>query len=143
MRNKETSELLNILNDINTFEALDKHLDTNLRKIDKQSFAKYFISLSENKGLKKNEILKTSQLSKSYFYQILDGSKNPSRDYILNLCISAKFSLEETNRGLSLGKSSHLYAKDLRDSILIFCINKGKTIIETNEILYDKDLPTL
>lgn len=140
MNDGKTAELLDILKSINSYEALENHLDTNLSNITTYSFNEYFNYMCENNDLKKSLILNNSGLSKSYFYQVLDGSKNPSRDTIIKLSISAGFTLEETERSLLLGKALKLYAKDLRDSIIIFCINKGFNLINTNIFLDSKNL---
>ena len=45
------------------------------------------------------------------------------------------FSVEETNRILTLGGYNKLYAKDARDSLITFCLKKQCNLIKTNLLL--------
>ena len=66
---------------------------------------------------------------------LMIDKKTTELDNILKLCLGSGFNLEETNRVLTLGGYYKLYAKDRRDSLLIFCINKGSNLLYTNLFL--------
>lgn len=44
-------------------------------------------------------------------------------------------SLKETQRGLKIGNEPVLYSRNKRDAIIIFCINEGKNLMDTEELL--------
>ena len=61
----------------------------------------------------------------------------------MQLSIAGKLNIAETVRYLELLGLATLYPKDMRDSIIIYAINRGLTITETNELLYSKKEKTL
>ena len=97
---------------------------------------KHFEKIFKEKNLKKSTVIKNADLDRTYAYEILRGDKKPSRNKILQICIGANLSLEETNKALKIGDCGELYPKILRDSILIFAINKKLDIIKVNDLLY-------
>lgn len=91
----------------------------------------------DEKGLKKATVIRNAQVGETYAYQIFSGSRNkPDRNYILALCIAMGLSLRDIRRALCLGNVGDLYAKNRRDAIIIYCANKGCTLMQTNEELY-------
>ena len=82
-------------------------------------------------------------MSRSYCYEVLRGDKIPDRDNALKLCLAAKLNLDETNRVLKLTNNGLLYPKITRDSIIIFCISKGYTLMQLDYLLYEKGQQTL
>lgn len=135
MEGKKTTELLNVLNSIDNKNSLEEYLNNNLSNYTNVNFSSYFELVFKEKGIKKSDVINASNLSRTYAYQILNGTKKPSRDKIIQLCIASTLNLEETQRALTLGNAGKLYAKNSRDSIIIFAINKGVDVITTNELL--------
>lgn len=136
MNEKSTSELLDILKETKNIEEFEEYLNS-IDTIKYTDFSKYILEKCAEKGIKKSKLIADADISRTYGYQILNGDKNPSRDKIIKLCISAKLNLEETERALALAKVGKLYAKSVRDSAIIFAINKGLNVLDTNEFLYN------
>lgn len=82
-------------------------------------------------------------LDRTYGYQVLNGTKKPSRDKILQLCIGGSFSLKETNKVLKLGNCGELYSKNTRDAVIILGINKKLNVLQINELLFTRELDCL
>lgn len=133
---KRTVELLEILNQAENSEGLKKYLDdtTDYANLD---FQTYFNELLEKKQLSKSDMVQRSGIERTYLYHILNGSRTPGRDNTLRLCIGAGLSLEETMRCLELLSIGILYAKNKRDSIIIYSINRKFSVDETNSLLYE------
>lgn len=134
MIDKKTSELDQMLNYIDSEEDLKNYLSQTLPQ-QTLSFVDYIEALRVSKDIKKSVLIDRADIHRTYGYQILNGTKSPSRDNIIKLCIGGQFSLEETNRALELGGYNKLYAKNPRDSLITFCLKKQQTIIETNLFL--------
>jgi len=107
------------------------------------SFEDYLSSLLEKYGISKYAAVKASGLSDSYAFQIFQGYKNPSRDKLLSLAIGMQISLDECQRLLKLAGVNELYAKNRRDAILIFGLEKNLSVPQLNEILFDMEEFTL
>ena len=107
------------------------------------SFEDYLNSLLETHGISKYAAVKASGLSDSYAFQIFQGYKNPSRDKLLSLAIGMHISFEECQRLLKLAGVNELYAKNRRDAIIIFGLERSLTVPQLNEILFDMEEFTL
>ena len=103
--------------------------------VEKDSFFSYFFSLDQVKTKTNAEIIRNSDIEKSYYYQIMKGNRVPSRNKVLRLCIGAGLSTEETSHALILNENAPLYLKRKRDKILSYAIENGLTVTETNILL--------
>ncbi|WP_297522932.1 hypothetical protein [uncultured Clostridium sp.] len=140
---EKTNDLESMLTSLDNINDLNKFLITKQKSLDTLNFSEYFSNLCIEKNLKKSTIINDSNISRSYCYEILRGDKIPDRDNALKLCIAASLSLAETNRILKLTNNGILYSKNSRDAILIFCIAKSYTLMQTDFTLDDNDLKTL
>lgn len=139
---KSTDELMNILRNK---RSIDEYFDENDNEI-------FFGTLSEQvnfyiarKGLTKAEVVRRSGLNRGYCYEILSGkkTKNISRDKVIMLCFGLELSVDEAQQLLKKCGYAPLYARDTRDSIIIFCIENSISVINTNIKLGDYNLEPL
>ena len=101
-----------------------------------RTFVEYFNAYAVEKGLEYPGIMKRSGISRNYFYNIVNGDRNPGRDKIIALCIAAGMNYDETNRALKIAKEGVLYPKDERDARIIIAINNRVTsVMEVNLVL--------
>lgn len=128
---KTTEELLNALQqmDINAF--WEQHQDE-LIHIAPHEFLQ---DLIEKSGKKKAEIINTSEFDTVYFYQILAGSKIPSRDKLLRILIALQCTFSDCQLALRMYNHAVLYPRVKRDSCLIYCINNHFSLSNTLEEL--------
>lgn len=99
----------------------------------------YFEEYMADHGLNKKDLVKNSLLDRTYGYQILSGLRQPSRDKILALCLSAGMSFHEIQRALEIAKAGILYPKDPRDAAIILCIhNQLYNVSDVNMYLDQK-----
>lgn len=99
--------------------------------------------LLEEKKLKKSEVIKNSELSEIYGYQIFSGVRTPERKKLLCLAVSMKLNLQEVQTLLKCAGYSSLYIKIPFDSIVIYGICKKFTVLEINNMLFEYELETL
>lgn len=99
--------------------------------------------LMREKGLRKSQVIKNSELSEIYAYQIFSGARVPERKKLLCLAISMGLNIEEVQTLLKCAGYSPLYVKIPFDSVILFGICKGLSVMEINGILFDYDLETL
>lgn len=99
--------------------------------------------LIEKKELKKSEIVKASELSDVYAYQIFSGKRIPERNKLICLAIAMKLGLDEIQQLLRCAGYSPLYVKIPFDSIVLYGICNKLTVIQINELLYEYDLGTI
>lgn len=94
----------------------------------------------EARGLTKADVIRKSEIERHYAYQILSGTKTPSRDKLLMFCFGLGLSVEETQHLLLVCSAPQLYAKNKRDNITLFALENKLSVIEVNELLYELKL---
>ncbi len=141
MKIKTTTVLLKELSSIASFdEFVNKNKDFMLSK----SIAEHLNDLLKEKGLAKAEVIKKSELNENYAYQLFSGlKKSPTRDKLICIAIGMQLTADETNGLLKLAGMLPLYPKNIRDSLILFGINKGYSVCRINEMLFDKNENTL
>lgn len=143
MKNLETIKLMKLLNTIDNESNLNNFIFNTLDTSKNIRLCEYLEKTFKEKKLSKSIVIKNADLDRSYAYEILRGDKKPSRDKILQLCIGGNFTLEETNKALKIGNCGELYPKIMRDSIIIFGINKNLNVLHINELLFSYNVALL
>lgn len=142
MRNlqKDTSKIveeLGLCDDFKTFYNENKEYMVS------ESLSQMLNDLIKEKGLKKSEVIRKSELSEVYSYQIFSGLRVPERKKLLCLAVGMGLNLDEVQTLLKCAGYSPLYVKISFDSIIIYGICKQLSILEINEILFEYGLETL
>lgn len=139
---KSTDELMNILR---SKRSVDEYFDENDNEIFFGTLSEQVNSYIARKGLTKAEVVRRSGLNRGYCYEILSGkkTKNISRDKVIMLCFGLELSVDEAQQLLKKCGYAPLYARDTRDSIIIFCIENSISVINTNIKLGDYNLEPL
>ena len=107
------------------------------------TFKDYLNGLINSRGLKKSAVIKASGLSNSYAFQIFQGNKSPSRDKLLSLAVAIKLNYEECQKLLKLAGVNELYAKNRSDAIIIFGMERGLSVPQLDDILFELEEFTL
>lgn len=131
---KTTDELLKVLKGS---QSIDLFIQENLDDLSDATFHEYLNKYLADCGITKSTVIDKSNIQKNYCYQIFDGSKKPSRNKVLALCIAMELSVPNTNRLLKLSDHSILYPRIKRDSIIQFAIEQKCNLIDTNILLHD------
>lgn len=142
---KTTDELSKILKNKKNINDLEEYLNQNRENFSNQTFAELLEqTLKENK-VSKTDAIKRSNLENHYAYEIFRGTKdkNLSRNKIIMLCIGMEADLEQTKKLLLKKHYAPLYAKDERDSIIIFGLLRKMSVMDINALLYEKNFNVL
>ena len=84
-----------------------------------------------------SQVQVSSGITKSLFYAIVNGTRNPKKDHIIKMGLAIGLSLEEVNELLKLAKLKELYAKNKEDAIVIFGLRNRLPISQIEELLID------
>ena len=140
MKEKDTIFLQEALRKSGSLEKFEEENDSELCA---QSVADYLNELLIKYDGKKPEIGKRANLDEGYMYQIFNGRRNAKRDKLLQLAFGFPLTLEETQRMLRLGGYGELYVRRKRDTYLMFALEKGYDVMQTNNLLYEKGVEIL
>ena len=86
-KKKTTRELMNVLQNVKNGRELGDYV----RGIDAspppESFAELFRSLEKVQTADKARLIADANIERTYFYQLLNGTRKPGRDKLLLLCL--------------------------------------------------------
>lgn len=108
-----------------------------------RTLATYLEEPRERLGVKKAAVVRDSGLNPTVVYDIFAGKSRPGRDHVIMLAFGLHCSLIETQRLLRLAGVAELWPKVRRDSIIIWCIENGKTRAECEDELWSRGEKTL
>lgn len=131
---KSTDELAH---EIKTVTNIEDYLSTNKMYLIKDSLSRHLHMLLAEKGLRRADVIRDSLLGRAYVYRIFAGQKIPSRDKLIALAFGMHLTDEETQKMLKLSGNRELYAKDERDALILFALQREMTVMETNSLLFD------
>lgn len=140
MESKTTSELIH---EIKNSTDIEDYLTKNKQHLLTRKLSEYLNMLLCEKGIRKADVARSSLLDRVYVYQIFSGKKTPSRDKLIAIAFGLHLSDEETQTMLKLSGNRELYARDERDAIILFALQRGMNIFETNELLFNHGLEAL
>lgn len=140
MEKKSTDELLKQLNNCNN---IDDYFKENIEQLIQTNIADYLYDVFKEKCLVKSQVFRKAEVDEIFGYQIFSGRKNPSRNTLIAICIGARFTLNEIQAALKIAGFATLYAKNKRDSLIIYGITHAKSVLEINEMLWGKNEKTL
>lgn len=135
-----TDELNHELKDATDIED---YLEKNKKNMLTHSLSEHLNLLLTQKGITKADVVRGSQLDRAYVYQIFSGEKTPARDKLIAIAFGMGLSDEETQKMLKLSGNRELYARDERDALILFSIQRKKTIFETDDLLFSHHFTTL
>lgn len=140
MNEKSTDELRHEIKDATDMED---YLSRNREHLLKESLSEHLHMLLSQKNLRRADVIRCSLLGRAYVYRIFAGDKIPSRDKLIALAFGLQLTEEETQKMLKLSGSRELYARDERDALILFALQRQMTIMDANGILLDHGLSVL
>ena len=124
-------------------DSLRSFLQENASDLSHQSLLEHLEGLLREKHLTKADVINRANLATSSGYHIFAGEKAPSRDKVISLAVGFGLNLDESQQLLKYAGHRELYAREKRDSILIFCLNHHYNIVQVNETLASNGLKDL
>lgn len=140
MELKSTDELTH---EIKAVTNIEDYLTKNKESMIITSLSEHLNLLLSQKKIRKADVIRHSQLGRAYVYKIFAGEKIPTRDKLIALAFGLNLSDLETQKMLKLSGNRELYARDERDALILFALQRGKTVFEVNELLTDHNLAIL
>ena len=124
-------------------KSLQGVLDSEARTFAEIPLSEYLRGLCEERDMVPEQVIKKAQIDRTYGHQLFNGTRNPSRDKLIQLSRGFELSLEETQTLLKKAGKSMLYPKIKRDAACIYGISHGMNMMELQELLLSADVPLL
>lgn len=109
----------------------------------RQSFSEYISGLCADRGEVPERIIKRANIERSFGHQLFKGTKRPSRDTVLQLAFGFETDVDAAQELLKHAEKSTLYPRVKRDAVIIYCLHNHFTIVETQTVLHDMELPLI
>ena len=93
----------------------DNFLDPDIRD--------FFDELFLETGLQRSHVIRDANISRTYGYQLLDGTRIGKRDYYISIALAMRLDVRTTQRMLSVTGRGRLYPLIKRDAAVIFALN--------------------
>ena len=78
--------------------------------------AEYINKLLDERSVKRSKLIRALNMDRNYGYQILNGTRHPSRVQIIKIGLYLMLSVEEVQRMLTLGERHVLYVRRMEDA---------------------------
>lgn len=127
-----TGELLSALKDSDSFVNV---LKNNSDSMNTPSAGSFLLSILNENGYMAADLIGKSNLSKAFVYQILNETRTPSRDILLRIALAIGLNLDQTQKLLTIYQRGMLYSRIRRDAAIIFCIQKGSSLEQADDLL--------
>ena len=134
---KSTEELLNLLKnlDIDDFKKSDSFQDINI--------SVYLNDLLNEHGFQAKDIIIRLNMERSYTYQILNGRRQPTRNFLIRIAFLCQLSVNETQKLLSAASRPILYPRNRFDAAVLYCLQHQLNEEDLNKLLLDIGEDTL
>lgn len=140
MNEKSTDELRH---EITMATDMEDYLTRNQEHLLKDSLSEHLHMLLTEKNLRRADVIRGSLLGRAYVYRIFAGDKIPSRDKLIALSFGLQLTEEETQKMLKLSGNRELYARDKRDALILFALQRNMSIMDANGMLLDHGFAVL
>lgn len=97
----------------------------------------YLSGLLREHAMTVGEVVLRCNLERSYGYQLFNGTRRPTRNFLLRLALLLELGEEETQRLLKIAGRSPLYARSRRDGAVLYAITHQLTGEAADELLRD------
>ncbi len=134
---KSTDELINDLKKQDQTSFLESETDY------VQSGGAYLSKLLKEHHLQPGNLIRDLELERSYAYQILRGTRKPTRILLLRIGFYLQLSLSEFQRMLSICQRAILYPRNRFDAAIIYALEHNMSIDDLNDLLEEIGEPPL
>ena len=114
-----TSTTNTLLKKLVNGKSLQKVLDSETGIFAEAPLSKYLQELCVERNVVPEQVIKKAQIDRTYGHQLFNGTRNPSRDKLIQLAVGFELSLEETQTLLKKAGKSMLYPKIKRDAACV------------------------
>lgn len=122
---------------------LESFLEGHVDELGIPAFHVYITGLCKEAELVPEQVIRHSDIERTYGHQLFNGTRKPSRDKVIQLAFGMALDLDDAQKLLQIAQKSPLYPKIKRDAAIIFCIDRQKNIWETQSVLHSLGLTLL
>ena len=92
----------------------------------------------EEKNMTKAEVIRKLNIDRNYGYWILNGSRNPTRNCLIQLSLILELDVEQINYLLRLAEKSPLYVRNAVDARVFYAIKHHMDYYDAIEFIWSR-----
>ena len=123
--------------------TLERYLSGSDAVSELPSFSEYIRILAEERNEKPETIISRGGIESSFGHKLFLGTRQPSRDTVLQFAFGFDLDAEETQNLLKVARAAAMHPRVKRDAVIAYCLQYGKSFMETQQLLYDHQLPLI
>ncbi|MGN0687135.1 MAG: hypothetical protein ACI4KA_03395 [Oscillospiraceae bacterium] len=93
----------------------------------------------DDRKMKKSDVIRMLNVDRNYGYQVLNGKRTPTRNFIIQTSLILKLSIDEMNYLLQLAGKSPLYVRNLVDARVFYAINHRMDYYDAVDFIWYSD----
>ncbi len=132
---KNTTELLHELEEAKTTKEFHDFLKLNGSEMHRASFGDIVLRLCASYEMTASSLQLQIAISKSQFYNLLNGTRNPSKESVFKIAFGLYITQNELNELLQAAGYQALDPKNREDAIIIFGLENKKEVGLIDELL--------
>ena len=86
------------------------------------ALSEYIIECMTEKGIKRSELIRALNMDRNYGYQILNGTRSPTRRQLIHIGLFLGLSVYQVQKMLTLGERDSLYVRRPEDAKIVHCL---------------------
>ena len=109
--------------------------------IENQTEAVYTVieKYMSEKNIQRSELIRRLNLERTYGYQILNGTRLPTRVHIIKIGLVLELALDEIQRLLKIGGKEVLYVRNITDARAIYAIEHHFNYEDACEFIWNNN----
>ena len=123
--------------------TIESFLQENSGENELPAFSDYITGMCDVRGDKPEQVINRAGIERSFGYRLFSGSRNPSRDTVLQLAFGFGLSTDATQQLLKVAQATPLHPKVKRDAVVAYCLHNGLSLMQAQEALHGNGLPVL
>ena len=108
-----------------------------------EDFGEYVKTFCREKNITVEGLIKNTGIERTYGHQLVNGTRKPSRDKVLQFALAMELEPEKAQHLLRIADKSELYPRIKRDAVIIYALNNHLSFQKTQELLYENSLTLL
>ena len=93
----------------------------------------------DDRKMKKSDLIRMINVDRNYGYQVLNGKRTPTRNFIIQASLILKLDINEMNYLLQLAGKSALYVRNLVDARVFYAINHRMEYYDAVDFIWYSD----
>lgn len=86
------------------------------------TLSEYILQCLNEKGVKRSDLIRGINIDRNYGYQILNGTRTPTRKQIISIGLFLGLEVAEVQRMLTIGERDVLYVRRPEDAKIVHCL---------------------